>query len=175
MCGIAGFCNLKGDWRANIAKMNERMHHRGPDAEGVFASGDERVVLGHKRLSIVDLSVNGAQPMESHSGRYVMAYNGEIYNYKKIARKLLEEGKVKAFRGASDTEVLLEAIEAYGVENAIAMSKGMFAIALYDKKEQELFLLRDRVGEKPLYYGFIGKDVFAFGNWLHRGSGRVSE
>ncbi len=162
MCGIAGFCNLKGDWRANIAKMNERMHHRGPDAEGVFASGDGRVVLGHKRLSIVDLSVNGAQPMESHSGRYVMAYNGEIYNYKKIAHKLLEEGKVKAFRGTSDTEVLLEAIEAYGVENAIAMSKGMFAIALYDKKEQELFLLRDRVGEKPLYYGFIGKDVFAF-------------
>ena len=99
MCGIAGFCNLKGDWRANIAKMNERMHHRGPDAEGVFASGDERVVLGHKRLSIVDLSVNGAQPMESHSGRYVMAYNGEIYNYKKIARKLLEGGKVKDIQG----------------------------------------------------------------------------
>ena len=162
MCGIAGFCNLKGDWRTNINKMNERMHHRGPDAEGCWASEDERVVFGHKRLSIVDLSANGAQPMESHSGRYVIAFNGEIYNYKKLAAKLLEEKKVTAFRGTSDTEVLLEAMEAYGVETAISMCKGMFAIALYDKKEQVLYLLRDRVGEKPLYYGFIGEGSFAF-------------
>ncbi len=162
MCGIAGFCNLKGDWKKNIGNMNRRMHHRGPDGEGVFTSQDERVVLGHKRLSVVDLSENGAQPMESHSGRYVIAYNGEIYNYKKIAARLIEEKKVQVFRGSSDTEVLLEAIEAYGVEAAVSMSKGMFAIALYDKKEKELFLLRDRVGEKPLYYGFLGNGVFAF-------------
>lgn len=162
MCGIAGFCNLNGDWKANIGRMNRRMHHRGPDAEGVWASGDGNVVLGHKRLSIVDLSENGAQPMESHSGRFVIAFNGEIYNYKKIAAKLLEEKRVRAFRGTSDTEVLLEALEAYGVEPAISMCKGMFAIALYDKKEGILYLLRDRVGEKPLYYGFIGKDTFAF-------------
>lgn len=162
MCGIAGFCNLKGDWKANIKKMNGRMNHRGPDAEGIFASEDGRVVLGHKRLSIVDLSEKGAQPMESHSGRYAIAYNGEIYNYKKIAAKLIEEKKVDSFRGSSDTEVLLEAIEAYGIEKAIAMSKGMFGIALYDKKEREMFLLRDRVGEKPLYYGFTkGSFVFA--------------
>ncbi len=162
MCGIAGFCNLKGDWKKNIENMNRRMHHRGPDGDGAFASPDGRVVLGHKRLSIVDLSENGAQPMESHSGRYVIAYNGEVYNYKKIAARLMEEKKVRAFRGSSDTEVLLEAIEAYGVEAAVSMSKGMFAIALYDKKEQELFLIRDRVGEKPLYYGFLGNGVFAF-------------
>ena len=162
MCGIAGFCNLKGDWKENIGRMNRRMHHRGPDGEGIWASEKERVVLGHKRLSIVDLSANGAQPMESHSGRYAIAYNGEIYNYKKIAAKLIEEKKVAAFRGSSDTEVLLEAIEAYGVEEAISMCKGMFAIALYDKKERVLYLLRDRVGEKPLYYGFIGGETFAF-------------
>ncbi len=162
MCGIAGFCNLKGDWKANINKMNERMHHRGPDGEGIWASENGAVVFGHKRLSIVDLSSNGSQPMESHSGRYVIAFNGEIYNYKKIAAKLLEEKKVKAFRSTSDTEVLLEAIETYGVENAISMCKGMFAIALYDKKEQVLHLLRDRVGEKPLYYGFIGEGTFTF-------------
>lgn len=98
MCGIAGFCNLKGDWKENIGRMNDRMHHRGPDADGVWASEDKKVVLGHKRLSIVDLSANGAQPMMSHSGRYVIAFNGEIYNYKKIAAKLLEEKKVEGFR-----------------------------------------------------------------------------
>ena len=136
MCGIAGFCNLKGDWEENIRKMNRRMAHRGPDAEGILPLEGGRVALGHRRLSIVDLSANGAQPMESHSGRYAIAYNGEIYNYKKIAAKLIEEKKVAAFRGSSDTEVLLEAIEAYGVEEAISMCKGMFAIALYDKKER---------------------------------------
>ena len=161
MCGIAGFCNLKGDWEENIRKMNRRMAHRGPDGEGILSLEGGRVALGHRRLSIVDLSANGAQPMESHSGRYAIAYNGEIYNYKKIAAKLIEEKKVAAFRGSSDTEVLLEAIEAYGVEEAISMCKGMFAIALYDKKERELFLLRDRVGEKPLYYGF-SKEAFVF-------------
>lgn len=161
MCGIAGFCNLNGNWEENIGKMNRRMAHRGPDAEGVLALEEGRVVLGHRRLAIVDLSANGAQPMESHSGRYAIAFNGEIYNYKKIAAKLLAEKKVNAFRGSSDTEVLLEAIEAYGPEAAISMCKGMFAIALYDKKERELILLRDRVGEKPLYYGFV-RDAFAF-------------
>ncbi len=162
MCGIAGFCNLKADWRVNIGRMNKRMHHRGPDAEGIWASEDKKVVFGHRRLSIVDLSENGGQPMESRSGRYVIAFNGEIYNYKKIAAKLQEEKRVEGFRGTSDTEVLLEAMEAYGVKKAVSMCKGMFAIALYDKKERELYLLRDRVGEKPLYYGFIGGETFVF-------------
>lgn len=162
MCGIAGFCNFGGNRTENIERMKDRMFHRGPDAGGTFISEDGQVVLGHRRLSIVDLSENGAQPMISHSGRFVIAYNGEIYNYRKIAKKLLEEGKVSAFRGTSDTEVLLEAFEAYGVREAISMCKGMFAIALYDKKENCLYLLRDRIGEKPLYYGTVGKSfVFA--------------
>ncbi len=162
MCGIAGFCNFSGDRRENIERMKERMYHRGPDAGGTYISEDGQVVLGHRRLSIVDLSENGAQPMTSHSGRYVIAYNGEIYNYRKLARKLLEEKKVDAFKGTSDTEVLLEAFEAYGVEKTIALCKGMFAVSLYDKEEKTLYLLRDRVGEKPLYYGMInGGFVFA--------------
>ncbi len=162
MCGIVGLCNLKGDWQGNIGRMNARMLHRGPDAEGVWMSEDRDVVLGHQRLSIVDLTPTGAQPMESHSGRYVIVFNGEIYNYRKIAERLIEEKKVTRFRGTSDTEVLLEAMEAYGVERAISMCKGMFAIALYDKKEQVLFLVRDRVGEKPLYYSAMENGTFAF-------------
>ena len=161
MCGIAGFCNFDGDRKKNMEQMKNRMFHRGHDAGGTYISEDGQVAFGHRRLSIVDLSENGAQPMTSHSGRYVIAYNGEIYNYKKIAKKLMDEGKVSAFRGTSDTEVLLEAFEAYGVKEAISMCKGMFAIALYDKKESCLYLLRDRIGEKPLYYGMVGKS-FAF-------------
>ena len=90
MCGIAGFCNFAGNQKDNIERMKDRMLHRGPNAGGTFISEDGQVVLGHRRLSIVDLSENGAQPMTSHSGRYVIAYNGEIYNYKKIAKKIIK-------------------------------------------------------------------------------------
>lgn len=164
MCGIAGFCNFHGSVKMqeeNLEKMKQRMLHRGPDAGGSYISEDGKVALGHRRLSIVDLSEAGLQPMKSHSGRYVMVYNGEIYNYKKLSQKLLNEKKVDRFRGTSDSEVILEAFEAYGVEETIAQCKGMFAIALYDTKEQKLYLLRDRIGEKPLYYGFMG-DTFVF-------------
>lgn len=162
MCGIAGFCNFAGNRIDNIERMKARMAHRGPDAGGTFCSEDGNVVLGHRRLSIFDLSENGSQPMVSHSGRFVIAYNGEIYNHKEVADKLLLEKKVSSFRGTSDTEVLLEAFEAYGLEEAIQMCKGMFAVSLYDKKEKMLYLLRDRVGEKPLYYGMVNNSfVFA--------------
>lgn len=162
MCGIAGFCNRPERWKENIEKMNERMFHRGPDAGDTWANEDVTVVFGHRRLSIVDLSENGVQPMHSASGRYVCVFNGEIYNYKTIRDKLLAEKKVAVFRGNSDTEVLLEAFEAYGVRKTIAMCKGMFAIALYDKETKKITLIRDRVGEKPLYYGFVnGSFVFA--------------
>lgn len=162
MCGIAGFCNLSEHWEENIIRMNQRMSHRGPDANAVWSREDKKVVLGHQRLSIVDLSPSGAQPMKSNSGRYVMVFNGEIYNYKEIAEQLIAEGCVKAFSGTSDTEVLLEAIEAYGITKAIPLCKGMFAIAVYDTKEGIIRLARDRVGEKPLYYGFVqGGFVFA--------------
>ena len=94
MCGIAGFCNRPQNWRQNIEKMNERMYHRGPDAGGVWANENADVVLGHRRLAIVDLSEAGAQPMQSASGRYVCVFNGEIYNHKKIRDKLIAEKKV---------------------------------------------------------------------------------
>lgn len=164
MCGIAGFCNFHGSLKMqeeNLEKMKQRMLHRGPDAGGSYISEDGKVALGHRRLAIVDLSEAGLQPMKSHSGRYVMVFNGEIYNYKRLAKKLLEENKVEQFRGTSDSEVILEAFEAYGIEETLAQCKGMFAIALYDRKEQELYLMRDRIGEKPLYYGFMG-DTFVF-------------
>ncbi len=162
MCGIAGFCNHSKNWKENIEKMNQRMYHRGPDAGDIWALEDASVVLGHRRLSIVDLSETGAQPMHSSSGRYVCVFNGETYNYRTIRDRLLKDGKVTAFRGTSDTEVLLEAFEAYGVRETISMCKGMFAIALLDKQTGKLTLLRDRVGEKPLYYGFVnGSFVFA--------------
>lgn len=165
MCGIAGFCNHPKNWKENIEKMNERMYHRGPDAGDIWANEDASVVFGHRRLSIVDLSENGAQPMHSASGRYVCVFNGEIYNYRIIRDKLLAEKKVRTFRGTSDTEVLLEAFEAYGVRETIAMCKGMFAIALLDKETGKLTLIRDRIGEKPLYYGFVG-DSFVFASDL---------
>lgn len=161
MCGIAGFCGNPVNWRENIEKMNRRMYHRGPDGGGVWASSDASVVLGHRRLSIVDLSENGAQPMRSASGRYVCVFNGEIYNYRRLRDKLLKEKKVTAFRGTSDTEVLVEAIEAYGVQETIRHCKGMFAIALFDDQTKRLTLIRDRIGEKPLYYGFVNGH-FAF-------------
>jgi asparagine synthase (glutamine-hydrolysing) len=162
MCGIAGFCNKPSNWRENIEKMNKRMYHRGPDAGGIWANDDASVVLGHRRLSIIDLSENGAQPMHSKSGRFVCVFNGEIYNYKKIKDRLIADKKVTEFKGSSDTEVLLEAFEAYGVTQTLDMCKGMFAIALYDKETGKLTLMRDRIGEKPLYYGFVnGHFVFA--------------
>ncbi len=162
MCGIAGFCNAPKNWENEINKMNERMLHRGPDAGGIWHDEDGNVVLGHRRLSIVDLSEAGSQPFMSASGRFVMAYNGEIYNYRILKQKLLDDGKVVSFKSTSDTEVLLEAFEAYGIEETMKVAKGMFAIALYDRKEKTLQLLRDRVGEKPLYYGFVnGRFVFA--------------
>lgn len=166
MCGIAGFCNGESGWEENIRRMNESMYHRGPDASGVWTTENKQVVLGHRRLSILDLSSGGAQPMESHNERYVMAYNGEIYNYRELRDKLIQEKKTAAFRGTSDTEALLEAVSAYGLKETLKMSKGMFALALYDKEEQVLYLARDRVGEKPLYYGFVGNKIFAFASDL---------
>lgn len=163
MCGIAGFCNWGNNWEENICKMNQRMFHRGPDAGGYWISPTKDVVFGHRRLSIVDLSQNGSQPMESHSGRLVIAYNGEIYNYKEVAAKLKNEGYVREFRSSSDTEVLLEAIEAYGLQKTLQMCKGMFGLAVYDKQERKLLLARDRIGEKPLYYGYV-RDSFVFGS-----------
>lgn len=166
MCGIAGFFNARPDRQQIIRAMTDRMTHRGPDAEGFWLDEHSGWTFGHRRLSIVDLSPAGAQPMVSVSGRYVLTYNGEIYNAGELRTKLMKERKVTAFRGTSDTEILLEAIEAYGLEATLNVSKGMFALAVYDRETGILQLARDRAGEKPLYYGHVtdetGKTFFAF-------------
>lgn len=162
MCGIAGFCNMPENWHENIRRMNDRLSHRGPDAEGIWSNEEHSVVLGHRRLSILDLSESGSQPMISANGRYVIVLNGEIYNFKKIKQKMSYSNKNISFNGTSDTEILLEAFAIYGMKATLNMVKGMFAVALYDRDEQKLQLARDRMGEKPLYYGFIGgKFIFA--------------
>ncbi len=162
MCGIAGFTKADNNWQKNIEAMNARMLHRGPDAGGFWKDDNGEVVLGHRRLSIIDLSETGSQPMLSNSGRFAIAYNGEVYNYKELSEKLIKEGFVKSFRGTSDTEVLLESFEAYGIEDTLKYIKGMFAIALFDREKKTILLARDRVGEKPLYYGFLdGRFIFA--------------
>ncbi len=161
MCGIAGFCKADSNWEKNIKAMNDRMFHRGPDAGGFWKEDNGEIVLGHRRLSIIDLSEAGSQPMLSHSSRFAIAYNGEIYNHKSLAERLKKDGYVSEFRGTSDTEILLEAFEAYGVDKTLSFIKGMFAIALYDREKKLLYLMRDRVGEKPLYYGKLG-DRFMF-------------
>ncbi len=165
MCGIAGFCNLNWNREQTILNMNNQMVKRGPDAGGYYSDDETGMTLGHRRLAIVDLSENGSQPMTSRDGRYVLVYNGEIYNTEILRDKLKAEKKVTQFRGTSDTEVMLEAFAAFGVEETLKICKGMFAIALYDKKEKTITLGRDRVGEKPLYYGHVN-GTFVFGSDL---------
>lgn len=163
MCGIVGLLNYKHDIQSNIEKMKNRMIHRGPDSEGTYVSEDGLVALGHRRLAIMDITPTGAQPMKSHDGRYIMVFNGEIYNHLAVKKKLIEEGYCKEadFVGTSDSEILLEAVCAYGMNKTLELIKGMFGIAIYDLKENCLYLSRDRIGEKPLYYGRV-EDAFVF-------------
>ena len=157
MCGIAGFYAPggfpEGDAESNIKAMTSRIVHRGPDGSGEWIDVNNTCfALGHRRLSVIDLTETGSQPMMSHSGRYVISYNGEIYNTRFVMEKLRGSGYTDSMNGTSDTEILLEAMENFGAEDAIAMCKGMFAVALYDREEKLLWLFRDRMGEKPLYY-----------------------
>lgn len=163
MCGIAGFCNRKNDSKEMIKCMTDAISYRGPDSYGFWEADNGDVVLGHRRLSIIDCSDRGAQPMRSHSGRFLLTYNGEIYNHKILREELVKEGI--SFRGNSDTETLVEAIDYFGVEVTLEKIKGMFAFALYDTGTRDLYLVRDRVGEKPLYYGFVN-DKLTFASEL---------
>tara|TARA_R110002073_G_scaffold79001_18_gene190301 strand:- start:9209 stop:11095 length:1887 start_codon:yes stop_codon:yes gene_type:complete len=143
--------------------MADTIVHRGPDADGVWVDPSFPVALGHRRLSIIDLSNAGAQPMESASGRYVLSFNGEVYNFSRLRQE--PELSNYPFQGHSDTEVILAAIQHLGVERAVGKLEGMFALALWDREERCLWLARDRVGKKPLYYGWCGNS-FLFGSEL---------
>jgi asparagine synthase (glutamine-hydrolysing) len=157
MCGIAGLLIKSGSRNRHegvIHAMTGAVAHRGPDASGIFADLEAGIALGHRRLAIVDLSSTGAQPMSSVSGRFVVVLNGEIYNFRDI-RKELEATGVGPWRGTSDTEVLLNAIEVWGIVAALERCEGMFAFALWDKAARELTLARDRFGEKPLFIAQI--------------------
>ena len=150
MCGIVGYAGRPGAVTANLlAAMRDAIAHRGPDDSGIWASPDGSVVLGHRRLAILDLSPAGAQPMENSSRRSVIVFNGEIYNHEELRRELAAGGV--HFTGRSDTEVLLAAYDAWG-ERCVARLRGMFAFAIYDQTRRVLFLARDRAGEKPLYW-----------------------
>lgn len=162
MCGISGLLLVSGEMdkdvlQNTVRRMADSLTHRGPDSQGCWIEEDGSVGLGHRRLSIIDLSPTGHQPMHSHSGRYVLVFNGELYNFEALRQELKK--KQVAFRGRSDTEVALAAIEVWGIKNALERFVGMFAFGLWDKSERILYLARDRIGEKPLYYGRIGRSV----------------
>ena len=170
MCGLTGF--LESTQRLNfsqkkstILQMSSALFHRGPDDQGTWIDPDGQVAFGHRRLSIIDLSSHGHQPMHSHCGRYVIVFNGEIYNYLEIRKELEDSGEAPAWIGHSDTEVMLAAISCWGLKTALTKFVGMFALALWDHKEKVLQLSRDRLGEKPLFYGWMG-NVFLFGSEL---------
>jgi len=153
MCGIVGVYSLKGEPVPPVflRRMTDAIAHRGPDGEGYFVDGN--VGLGHRRLAIIDLSPAAHQPMLTRDGRYVLTYNGEIYNFQELRIELETLGY--QFHSRSDSEVLLNAYAAWG-EKALNRLNGMFAFAIWDKKRKELFLARDRYGIKPLYYTFQG-------------------
>jgi asparagine synthase (glutamine-hydrolysing) len=174
MCGFAGFLGgptsrEPGQARPLLQRMAGSIRHRGPDHSAVWSDPEAGIALAHNRLAIVDLTPAGNQPMESAGGRYVTVYNGEIYNHMAMREALQAEGFSFEWRGHSDTETLLAAIEAWGLKGALERAIGMFALALWDRKERTLFLARDRLGEKPLYYGWQGSGssaAFLFGSEL---------
>ena len=171
MCGIAGFfCSESAgtaDWEGVAQRMGEAISHRGPDGAGTWRSQCGAMTMTHRRLSIIELSRMGHQPMVSSSGRYVISFNGEIYNHAALRKKIEKEAVAGApvWRGRSDTETLLAAIEVWGLATSLASAIGMFAIALWDRKRSTLYLARDRMGEKPLYYGWQ-RGCFLFGSEL---------
>ena len=172
MCGFTGY--FSGQWPGEqalprLARMTATLTHRGPDSDGHWLDADAGIALGHRRLAIVDLSPAGAQPMQSPCGRYVIAFNGEIYNHGVLRTELDKLGRVGAWRGHSDTETLLAGFEAWGIQATVERAVGMFAFAVWDRQARTLTLGRDRLGEKPLYYGWQGQGasaVFLFGSEL---------
>jgi len=170
MCGFAGFLTTDatvsaGIFEALVTKMALAIKHRGPDDAGAWADAEAGIALGHRRLSIIDLSLAGHQPMHSVCRRFVLVFNGEIYNHFALRSELQKSGIAPVWRGHSDTETILAGFAAWGVSATLQRAVGMFAFALWDKVERSLTLARDRFGEKPLYYGWAGS-AFVFGSEL---------
>lgn len=168
MCGIAGIYDLskrksQSELNLSLERMVSALEHRGPDDRGTWAEEKTGIALGHRRLSIIDLSEYGHQPMASQSGSCIMVFNGEVYNFQEIGSELKETGH--SFRGHSDTEVVLAAIEEYGIFEAASRFIGMFAFAVWDRRNESLYLVRDRIGIKPVYYGWVD-NMFLFGSEL---------
>lgn len=166
MCGFVGFVDLEcsfpsGEFGAIVDQCAETIRHRGPNDEGTWVDVEAGVALGFRRLSVIDLSESGHQPMRSACGRYVIVYNGEIYNFRHLREELKAHGF--SFHGTSDTEVLLVGIAHWGIDDALKRANGMFAFALWDRENRSLSLARDRMGQKPLYYGW-SNGVFFFGS-----------
>lgn len=170
MCGLTGFFAgsvflSKKNTIDTLTAMNKSIAHRGPDSQGIWIDVEDKVAFGHRRLSIQDLSEAGHQPMLSDDNRYIIVFNGEIYNHLDIRSQIESKLFFTEWKGHSDTETLLKAIEVFGWEDTLKKLIGMFAIALWDTQTKKLYLARDRFGEKPLYYGFQG-DTFLFGSEL---------
>ncbi|MEX2600153.1 MAG: asparagine synthase (glutamine-hydrolyzing) [Balneolaceae bacterium] len=166
MCGIAGVLGFGDCLREeSLRSMAASLRHRGPDADGIWSDADAGIGFAHTRLSILDLSPAGNQPMISPSGRYVIVFNGEIYNHRDLREELETSGDITSWRGHSDTETLLAAIETWGMKRALEKAAGMFAFGVWDKETRQLTLARDRLGEKPLYYGRQGTQIL-FGSEL---------
>ncbi len=167
MCGISGFFDERPATRASreavVSAMTDSLRHRGPDDSGSWIDAEAGIALGHRRLAIIDVSAGGHQPMATANGRYVIVFNGEIYNYRDVAERLRQSGA--ALRSRSDTEVLIEGFARWGIVPTLAECEGMFAFALWDRARRELTLARDRLGIKPLYWGRAGR-AFVFGSEL---------
>ncbi len=160
MCGIlGGFSNKEID-KYKLDHCLSLIRHRGPDSEGSYISSDKKLYLGHTRLAILDLSIAGSQPMISSNKRYVITYNGEVYNFNEIKKKILKSNPRYFFNSSADTEIILGAFETFGFKESLSMMRGMFAIGIWDKKCRRLLLARDRIGEKPLYYGLNNNSFF---------------
>ncbi len=169
MCGISGLIGWPGsghDGQLTIKKMTNSLHHRGPDDSGLWINPKKKLYLGHNRLSILDLSKSGSQPMTSLCERYVITFNGEIYNHLTI-RQLVEKKRKIIWRGTSDTETLVESISNLGLEKTLQLARGMFSFCVIDNKDESIFLVRDRLGEKPLYLLNLENKFFAFASEIN--------
>ena len=165
MCGIAGLIGWEGrddQVKKLINNMQSSLYHRGPDSKGIWHSHKHKIIFIHTRLSIIDLSKNGNQPMLSSCERYIVSFNGEIYNHLKLREELKQLKHNIKWKGTSDTETLLESISLLGLDKTLSNLRGMFAFSLYDKKNKKIYLIRDRFGEKPLYLLNLKNGIFAF-------------